>query len=485
MSLKNNLKYINNKEGYAFILVILVFTLVCILGLSLLSLSVNNIKMTSGERDHQSVFYIAEAGAAYKIDEVETKVGHYYQSTDNILDFYNQFEEEIFSADTLNSFESVWGKKPEARIYIEKLNDKNPRKYKITSVGTIGNKSREVEQTITINWSPKGNIPNNMAVFTNSNIILSGGAGIKGNIGTNSTLNHSISFDGGAFISNGIIYVPEEAGSFPVKAPSYMNIPEPQRMDSNTREFEMPPFPAIPSLPLYPNKIYSGYNVIKNGNLNVDDWRVSNYYLNLTYDTSFKEINITQNNTLTINTSSDIKIVVDSLNVVNGHIKIEGTGSLTIYVKDRITMGAGSTINNNGPLQKLNIYLSRASNNSHPKEVHLSGSQKIFGSLYAEDANITLSGGGGFQGHIFTGGKSFVINGGARSISSLIYAPNADFVLGGGGSVLGSIISNTFSASGGAAVIYEQYDIKDLPFAPTGGSVIPEDFLLKGPVKEK
>ncbi len=71
-------------------------------------------------------------------------------------------------------------------------------------------------------------------------------------------------------------------------------------------------------------------------------------------------------------------------------------------------MGSGSVINTGGNVDKLKIYLKGSGVPSSPKSVSLSGAQKIYGSLFAEDANISFSGGSGFQGDIITGGKKYI-----------------------------------------------------------------------------
>jgi hypothetical protein len=90
------------------------------------------------------------------------------------------------------------------------------------------------------------------------------------------------------------------------------------------------------------------------------------------------------------------------------------------------------------------------------KQVTLSGNQKVYGSLYAEDANITFTGGGGFQGNIITAGKKVEVTGGSWTNSSLFLAPNAEFTLGEGGIIKGSVIADSFTGTGGGSVTYEK-----------------------------
>lgn len=93
-------------------------------------------------------------------------------------------------------------------------------------------------------------------------------------------------------------------------------------------------------------------------------------------------------------------------------------------------MGAGSTINSNtGDVKKLKMYQKGFN------QIDLGGDQKVFGSLYAETANIKIGAGGGFHRDIFSGGTKVTVDGGARVNSQLFLVPNAKFTLSGGGSV--------------------------------------------------
>ena len=229
--------------------------------------------------------------------------------------------------------------------------------------------------------------------------------------------------------------------------------------------FQLPSFPVYPVYSTYPNKSWNNYDVVYNGDVRIDSWQANNYTLNLTDHASFDDIKITSNMTLYIDVGSTNKsIVVNNLNIENGHIKLKGTGKLTIYVRGNITMGAGSTINETGKIDKIMVYIDQSKNPAKPKEIKLAGAQKIYGSLFAKDANIDIDGGGGFQGHIFTGGSTVSISGGGSGNPSYIYAPNADIKLSGGGTVKGTIVGKTLDASGGTSVTYQYIDLTKLPF---------------------
>ncbi|WJE16389.1 PilX N-terminal domain-containing pilus assembly protein [Halobacillus sp. ACCC02827] len=482
-----NGKRFTNEQGMIFVFVLMVLMILSILGLSLLGLVAGNTKISSTERDQQSVYYIAEAGAVQRLQDMEEAVDLSYADADDERSFYEVLEEKVLGTVDIQSFTPAFGKQPEAEVTITRDQENNPGSYQITSTGRIGARTRTVTQSVHIQWQEKGGmtVPNAMAVFTEETITLSGGALVEGNIGTNSEAANTVSFNGGASVT-GDIYVPSGAEDQAVNAPAYMNIPPP--IPTNTHvPFELPPFPVYPDYPVPDDERlqkteWNGYDVIKDGKLKIDNYISDGYTLHLTNDIHFKEIILNSNYTLTIDVGdTDKAIVVDHLNVKNGHINITGTGKLTLYVKDALTMGSGSTINENGSIEQLGVYVA---DSDEARRIKLAGSQKIFGSLYAETADIELTGGGGFQGHIFTGGGSFIISGGARAYASLLYAPHADFRITGGGKVLGSILSKTYRSDGGGTVEYQPFDIPSIPFVPDGDKKTPDDLLTAGPVRE-
>ncbi|QNO16117.1 hypothetical protein HYG86_15745 [Alkalicella caledoniensis] len=235
--------------------------------------------------------------------------------------------------------------------------------------------------------------------------------------------------------------------------------------------FSMPNFPVFPNLPIHPNMVEGTHNVIAEGNLNITNYQVANFTLHLNSDYKFNQINMNSGRTLNINIGNqDRVIVVEQLNIENGFINILGTGKLTIYVNNNITFNNGR-INSEDKTQNLTIYLKGSGNPSHPKVVNISGSQKIYASLYAEDADVQLFNSGGFQGNIITGGKNVNLSGSATANVRAIYAPNAKVSVDAGANVKGVVISNEFSMSGNTTLEYT--DVKGDPFLESlfGGNV--------------
>ncbi|WP_053219016.1 DUF7305 domain-containing protein [Virgibacillus senegalensis] len=473
----------NNQAGSALVFTLIVMVILSLLGLSLLGVMVNHTKLSSSERSDQSAYYIAEAGAALKNAEIEAAIERYYQGGE---DSEAEVKGLIQSERTYTDFDEIFGKEPEASVHIEseQPNEDQVRQYKLVSTGTIGDRSRTVEQPFIVNWIPrKGegiHLPDQTAVYANTTIDLSGGAQIKGNIKTNSEQAPSIRLEGGAELIDGKIFVPFGSEDDALEAPkkTLEDLPQPIGQEKGT--MELPDFPPIPEFPLAENGqlkggdgrkgyIHDGMLTIRGG----DD-----YILPLHQSTSFKEIKISSNNTLTIDLQGrNQSIVVDHLNLENGHIELKNPGRLTIYVRHKLTFGSGSTWNKTGDTENTHIYY------KGQDKLLLSGSQAINGSLFADRADVEITGGGEFTGHLFTGGSNVKVDGGASS-TYLIYAPHAAFRFGGGGTLKGMVVIDSFSGGGGSRIEFEEFSLDDLPFVSDGVPIDVGDIITKEPIRE-
>ena len=485
---------LKEEKGFTLIGVMLVLSILSVLGLSMAKLSYGSVKVSSGERDDQSAYYIAEAGLTYEMGLVENSLEDIFNATSTEEDFYNLIKDEFVTTMPQPSdleFAEFFGEEPTAEIMITELDHDNPRTYNIVSTGIIGNKERTLSQEFSVGYTPAtggvGYVPD-MALFVEETIEMHGGPAITGDIGTIKAGPNTVISTGGSSV-DGSIFVPigSEAHAIYTDIASF-----PPATGKNLGDIpSLPDFPTFPTYFIPEDKIVTsadGYNstkVIDDGHLLVTNWLTENYTLNMHSNLQFKSINIYEDNTLTINTgNSDKEIVVDRIYINNGHLKIEGTGKLTIYVKDEIDFNRGS-INEDGDVNQLNIYLQGT---SPPKTIDMSHDFKINGSLYAENANIKMSGGSGFLGNIFTGGTSFEISGGNSTQVQLIFAPNADFELKAGGHIKGSVIAKSFYMDGGTSLKYEPLDIIDGPISP--GIIVDEGEeggfeLIKQPAQEK
>lgn len=472
----------NCESGYTMIGVLIIFTIVTVLGLSIITLSFASVKTSTSERNHQSAYYIAEAGLTYQMAKLKNDILEIYEreSVRTESDFLSEIEKLKEENNEYSEFAKMNNIQPFAEMSVHLLDDTNDH-FMIESTGIIGEEKRTVSNSLQVEWEDKYQeierepyqLPP-FAVFTAGSLTMDNGA-INGDIGTVSHDEGTISFPSGGPSHYGSIYVQDGNQNIVHNQVSTITS-EIKELDQSYIIPELPPFPDIPdtflcmedqTISLNDNETH---DVIKDCNLYINNYivRDSNYKLVVDQDMRFNKMFFEGDYHLTIDIGDSNKsIVVDHLNLSNGHIHLKGSGKLTIYVTGKITMGSGSTINNHGDVSKLDVYLKGSNSPENAKKVTMSGSQKVFGSLYAEDADIELEAGGGFVGNIFTGGKSFKISDGSYNQAQLFFAPHAFFDMKSGGTKFeGMIIADTYAISGGWDVHYKNLEFTDGPISP-------------------
>lgn len=486
----------NNEQGIALTMVVFILTVVTILGLSIITLSMNNVKMSSGERSSQASYYIAESGINYKMDEIYKELDAINKEASAEV-FFQHVEEQLKlnEIDMYTDFEKSFNNQPKAEVKVVKVkksnaNSSNDRDYKIISKGVIGNRSRTAEKKFSVDFTQNSsvNLPNT-ALFVNKNIDLLGGAYIDGATGINSSSQGAIRLDGGAKIT-GDIFVGPNAKDDIIDKPAYMNIPNKIVKLNEIKTFHMPVFPEYPTYPMisdaqFIKNQWNKYEVIKKGSIYINNWMVNNFTLDMKENLQLDKIIVDQDYTLNINIgNSNRSMVINEMNMPQGKINIIGTGKLTIFVKNNITLGGGAEINSPKNPQSVKEKIKQLDIYYKGTNLTMSGAQKIYGSLFAERANITMTGGSGFQGSIVTGGTEVNINGGTNALTQIFYAPNAAVNLSGGGKIVGSIVANSFTGTGGGFVKYEKFhDVEDLP--PFLGSSKGTISIQTQPTREK
>lgn len=521
MTLNNNrLNQLTNHSGYTLIGVVLIITLISVLGMSMIGLTLNSVKTSSAERDDQSVFYIAEAGLnvemanikeivinaleSYKAPAGKTCSGSTNREAcfENIKkaaseEYLNNLENQVLRKVTRSNFESLSkvNIKPEAVIEVEFLIKEGnyARKYKISSIGKIEDTQRILEQEFTITWPGKddkltgmpsddggstGEIISGVAAYVKGNIEHNGGK-VTGDIGTLKCDRNTISVTNGGAEVIGNIFVPEDCSYKNIKVDQWMinegKIPAKANGSSVKSIPELPEFPTIPkNYTIHPDQLVGengGFRVINNANLSLTDYRVSNYTLSMDENLKFNDIQLKSNYTLNINTGNTDKIlIVNKLNIEQGHINIIGSGKLTIFIENNFNIGGDSTINNKGKSDQVNIFY------AGKNKVETAGNQKIVGSLYAERADIIIGGSGKITGNIFTGGNKVTVSGAGDADAKVVLAPNAHVEITGSGRVIGTVFANSLYMSGGGdRIIYGDPVIIDGPIAlPDPEPKVPE-----------
>lgn len=326
------------------------------------------------------------------------------------------------------------------------------------TINTFG-KYRTTEYPVTVKmaiseqtWAP--NLSH--AVFAGSSIKMSGSSRIEGDVGTNATGSNLVELTGNPRITGALTVGPGGDPSDVVKAPTYTDITTfvhgGVSASSQEQVFDLPPFYEFPDHTNTLPPITLQYNSKK-------DYTASEL------GSYIPSINISGGWTLNIDTEGqDIVLHVGDFNISQGFINFTGGGKVTLLIENNFTFSGSSRLNDGGDVSDVMTYYKGTN------ELNIPGATKFNSNLYAESAEITLSGSGGLQGSIVTGGDKVTVSGAADALSRVVYAPNADVLITGSGSVKGSVVAKTFDASGAAEVIFEsdsEYEIPDISLQNT------------------
>ena len=488
-------KYIRQENGYSLILVVLLVALISILGISLLTLTSNSLKISTNERDDQSVFYIAEGGLNSTKNDFEQLVLTTYNETRLLFNnlpiaertpekfkahFVNALDNSLHTIPSSVAFEEQFKRNPVAEITIEQVNTE-PLEYKINSTGILGTKERIVAQTITIELgegtSTGSTYTNTSAIHAIHNIELAGGT-FNGDVATDSG---KISITNGGTTIKGKIGTTVENFS----KPNWMNISNEFVGPVTFPENILPPFPdnLFTNQPPLTESVQvtidgkktqlkldkNSIRIDGGGNGNINGIAKFNGILPLTQDMHLKNFTVASNRTLTIDVGdSDKNLYIDNFafNEGQGNFNIIGSGKLNLYIKDSFKFVNSSTMNSTGSFENLNIYYNGSSN------MEFVGDSRTKASIFVKSASIKVDGSGSIQGRIYSGGPSITIGGGSFNHNSYIYAPNAEVKLSGSGTVVGGIMASSVKSSGNPTVTYQPDTNSDIT---TGGEIIYEE----------
>jgi len=211
---------------------------------------------------------------------------------------------------------------------------------------------------------------------------------------------------------------------------------------SNLEELNSYPEPIFPE---FPTDLITRSSLTLQGSTN-GSISEDGYYPNIT---------INNNTVLTIDIpeGTERKIMVDTLNMPQGNIVINGSGKLTLYVKSTFTFTNGSKINygstgDGNPDQVLIYY-------EGTNKFSVAGDTKINGTVFVEKADMQIDNSGGVKGHIITGGNNVSIAGDGSAVVKALYAPNANVSITNSGSIYGAVVAKNFSTSGNSRIFYD------------------------------
>ena len=496
-----------NEEGSALVLTLMIFLVLTVLATSISFLTVGSFRLSDINRDGTSAFYIAEAGAKKAYEEASQEVMKTYEAatTTTSNDFYaaldalflNELNEEI-------SFDKQFGDDAKANVTFT-ATDSESGKYTLTSIGSVGGKTRTVQKQFDVSWVEKGGsgglpaVPENAALITQGKTTFSGGAKVIGDIHTSSVVDKSIKFSGGATFENTTLFYPNTANKDNlfvyeknITGPKVEPTANTINFDGYKKlidDFDIPTgiTTTLPKETIIKNQ-YETHNVVdENGNLQINNYLVSEYQLKLTKDVKIPTINITSGKKLTINTNGENRVIlIDTLSSNGGKIEILGEGRVTLVITNTIKFNENSYINNqtNSDSNQLTIIYT----GSTPK---FSGLNRIKANIIVKNKNSTIElGNSNVNGVFLTDSKKVIFNAshyGPPAHKLLLIAPYALVDLSSSIAIEGSIIANTFEMSGDAQLKSATIDTSGFPGVSGGPSTTPtlEDLIQSGPILEQ
>ena len=485
---------IRNQEGSVFIVTLMILAVLSILGSAVLSTTFSNNKMAIYDSEFQSVYYVAEAGVRHVGSNITDSIEDIYMESESKDDYFRRIEDYIIdsiASFNTDDFSEVRGSKPDVEILLQDVESTDDsRIYTLISTGDIDGISRQVVQKIEVKYSKSNEILADMAVFADGEINLSGSGKIIGDVGTNLTSANAISIEGGGG-GNGVriqgdCYFPEGASEEAISVADW--ITKPNMKTTPKRNYQLPDFPEFPSFskldPLPIEKYGNTYYLIDNqGNITVEEWG-DGYVLELNQNAYIPKINVNSDTDLTIKVNRDIELVVDDISI-SGSIDIIGSGKVKLYVKNTINLGNG-TLNKksqgeteNQAIEQLTIFYEGTD------ALTVASDLKVYASVYAKTAKVTLTAGSGYMGHIFTGStEPLEISGDADAISRIIYAPFAPVLCTASGKVEGSIICKSIDVSGDGEIKFVASDeYADIPFEVKNPGE--QNLLIINPIRER
>lgn len=362
---------------------------------------------------------------------------------------------QYFPSGGLYEWEELKG---EYRYHIENQDD---TLLIVTSTGEVGENTYSVQVALEIGggqWKPQ--FP--LALFAEESIEMHASSRIVGHAGTNSTESNAVRLTGMATIDSSLYIGPGGNPDNVVDIPAWR--PLNQAIKGGIHNLHQPKDYPMPEFPDFPYLGESQGDITVSGgpqnNLILQPAEFNNLY--------FDEIKIQNNRTLTLNLGDQNRTIrLGTLNIQQGHLILNGSGTITFYVENEFKIGGSSTLNQNGNASQSMIYYKGTD------EIRIEGATKCRSNLFIEDADIVISGSGAVPletGHIISGGQNVTISGAGYVHSGVIYAPTSHVILGGSGSATTSIVSNTFESSGNARVFYPDSIGDDFPNIDMGES---------------
>lgn len=383
-----------NENGFALVMVMLLITILIILGTSFSYNSFHSYKNNVDKEKETKAYYIARSGANIVASALEKSV----ITSEDIIDKQSSpttLGDGQFSINVTNSGNNVL----------------------IESTGTVNDFDEKIILELKKNMPPL-----DMAFFATDSINITNGY-IYGDMGTNASVAESVSLNSSP-VMTGDIYVGPDGDENTIKA-NETYITYNQKYLNKNREYPLPIFPEFPDDITYTP-----------GTLNISNWDNTEY---ISDDLYYDKIDIHTPVQVDIG-NDDIRIRTKELNINNDiTINKTGTGMLKIYVEDIFYLGPNYTIGGNN-IEDCQIFI---------KGNVLSFFGNLAGSIFVENADLSLQSGQIIEGNIISNGNNITIDGDSSAYTKAVYAPDTDITFKADGHVKGAVVCKNMTITGG------------------------------------
>ena len=434
-----------NQEGFSLVMVLVLIVFISLISAFFARNIVTDLRRVRTEEERTQAYYLARSGAQSIAkwleiadeDDIETILGVTSQPV--------ELNEGSFQVELTREYIQ-----PEQEEDEDPENETEEMIYILEAAGTVN----ETTERVTVHLQPLTYSAFDMAVYAHELLEMTGSSLIDYDAGTGSRQPGSVSL-GPAVNIGGDFYIVEGADEeivFAVEGDYYSHR---DRIAGEVKHF--PPIEyELPEFPVFPGDegslSFTGTQFVVQG-------QQTRYIYS---DAWYEEIRVRAGSKVEAHIFDEDLIIQTSSLEVSGSAGIEvhrhGEGKLILYVEDEFDIEGSGFINKDGEPEDVIMYY-RGEERLDP-----AGATVYKGSLYAQDADISLAGSGGIQGHILTGGSEVNIVGAATAHVRGLVAPEADVNIKGSGEIKGSLIGNTVNMVGAGTVKYDD-NIEDLfPF---------------------
>lgn len=182
---------IKSNKGAALIIVVVTLAVLLIFITSSISISSSAFSMSQAERRFQSAYYVAEAGVRHQIEHIRTRFERQSQvpvpaGRQPVEFFYGAFTGSDGHRAQPLVFQNFGNDIARAEInWIANPISGDTRRFEFRSNGRVGNTSRSIRSSFTINFSTFNRDLLDFAVFSLNRPEFGGSASVLGDVGTN------------------------------------------------------------------------------------------------------------------------------------------------------------------------------------------------------------------------------------------------------------------------------------------------------------